>query len=208
MSDIVHQSVLRIGPPEDVRSYSGNYSGIPFTSRSWKLALQDALRPERAHLLERSSSDLEVRHPRSRESVKMAEQRRRKTSSGVVAICALRPASLLEILQKEVMFKSKHKLDLSLVSMDQRAGQHGGYDLVHYDDLAYVASAHQECSSGPSLPLSSDSDLTLAFDLFLLTAINLIQFSSHFQTYFSLRFRAWFRSDLDTDSDKNCNRFV
>lgn len=21
----------------------------------------------------------------------------------------------------------------------------GGYDLVHYDDLAYVASAHQEC---------------------------------------------------------------
>lgn len=53
------------------------------------------------------------------------------------------------------MFKSKHKLDLSLVSMDQR-GKHmlgysdaelanmGGYDLVHYDDLAYVASAHQE----------------------------------------------------------------
>jgi hypothetical protein len=21
----------------------------------------------------------------------------------------------------------------------------GGYDLVHYDDLAYVSSAHQEC---------------------------------------------------------------
>lgn len=21
----------------------------------------------------------------------------------------------------------------------------GGYDLVHFDDLAYVASAHQEC---------------------------------------------------------------
>jgi len=22
----------------------------------------------------------------------------------------------------------------------------GGYDLVHFDDLAYVASAHQECT--------------------------------------------------------------
>lgn len=60
------------------------------------------------------------------------------------------------------MFKSKHKLDLSLVSMDQR-GKHvlgfsdselatmGGYDLVHFDDLSYVASAHQECKSGGSL---------------------------------------------------------
>lgn len=53
------------------------------------------------------------------------------------------------------MFKSKHKLDLALVSMDQRGkmllgysdaelANMGGYDLVHYDDLAYVASAHQE----------------------------------------------------------------
>ena len=43
-----------------------------------------------------------------------------------------------------------------MVSMDQRGRQllgysdnemsnKGGYDLVHYDDLAYVASAHQEC---------------------------------------------------------------
>lgn len=53
------------------------------------------------------------------------------------------------------MFKSKHKLDFSIVSMDSRGKQllgyseqdllnRGGYDLVHYDDLAYVASAHQE----------------------------------------------------------------
>jgi len=60
--------------------------------------------------------------------------------------------------QKDSMFKSKHKLDLSLVSMDQRGKQllgysdsemsnKGGYDLVHYDDLAYVASAHQECKN-------------------------------------------------------------
>lgn len=37
------------------------------------------------------------------------------------AICTpFGPPSLLEIPQKEVMFKSKHKLDLALVSMDQR----------------------------------------------------------------------------------------
>jgi len=66
------------------------------------------------------------------------------------------------------MFKSKHKLDLGLVSMDQRGklllgysdaelANMGGYDLVHYDDLAYVASAHQECkgiASSPFLPKS------------------------------------------------------
>lgn len=56
------------------------------------------------------------------------------------------------------MFKSKHKLDLSLVSMDQRGklvlgfsdaelATMGGYDLVHFDDLSYVASAHQECKN-------------------------------------------------------------
>lgn len=28
---------------------------------------------------------------------------------------------------------------------DLELANKGGYDLVHYDDLAYVASAHQEC---------------------------------------------------------------
>lgn len=28
---------------------------------------------------------------------------------------------------------------------DAELANMGGYDLVHYDDLAYVASAHQEC---------------------------------------------------------------
>jgi aryl hydrocarbon receptor len=40
---------------------------------------------------------------------------------GLFAYCTpFGPPSLLEIPQKENMFKSKHKLDLSLVSMDQR----------------------------------------------------------------------------------------
>ena len=58
--------------------------------------------------------------------------------------------------QKEIAFKSKHKLDLGNVSYDQRGkevmgfsesefGCKGIYDLVHPDDLAYVASAHAEC---------------------------------------------------------------
>lgn len=28
---------------------------------------------------------------------------------------------------------------------DAELANMGGYDLVHFDDLAYVASAHQEC---------------------------------------------------------------
>ena len=58
--------------------------------------------------------------------------------------------------QKEAIFKSKHKLDLGVVSFDQRGKEvfgysdvefssRGIYDLVHHDDLVYVAQAHSEC---------------------------------------------------------------
>ena len=58
--------------------------------------------------------------------------------------------------QKEVMFKSKHKLDLGNVSFEQRGkdlfgysetefSTKGIYDLVHPEDLSYVAQAHSEC---------------------------------------------------------------
>lgn len=92
--------------------------------------------------------------------MKVLHGQNRKTEEPPLALFALctpfGPPSLLEVPQKEVMFKSKHKLDLALVSMDQRGkmllgysdtelANLGGYDLVHYDDLAYVASAHQEC---------------------------------------------------------------
>ncbi|KAL1132034.1 hypothetical protein AAG570_011642, partial [Ranatra chinensis] len=91
--------------------------------------------------------------------IKVLHGQNRKTEEPPLALFALctpfGPPSLLEIPHKEVMFKSKHKLDLTLVSMDQRGkmllgysdaelADMGGYDLVHYDDLAYVASAHQE----------------------------------------------------------------
>nr|CAD7262130.1 unnamed protein product [Timema shepardi] len=91
--------------------------------------------------------------------IKVLHGQNRKTEEPPLALFAIctpfGPPSLLEIPHKEVMFKSKHKLDLTLVSMDQRGkmllgytdselANLGGYDLVHYDDLAYVASAHQE----------------------------------------------------------------
>lgn len=60
-----------------------------------------------------------------------------------------------------MLFKSKHRLDLSWLQLDSRGRQllgyeeadltnKGGYELVHYDDLAYVASAHQERKCPPS----------------------------------------------------------
>lgn len=57
--------------------------------------------------------------------VKLLLGQNRKSEEGaplaLFAVCTpFGPPSLLELPQKEVMYKSKHKLDLSLVSMDQR----------------------------------------------------------------------------------------
>ena len=122
--------------------------------------------------------------------IKILHGQNRKTEEPPLALFAyctpFGPPSLLEIPQKENMFKSKHKLDLSLVSMDQRyfliyshstkifidhanscihrgkmtlgysdseLATLGGYDLVHYDDLSYIASAHQECKNNLNLSI-------------------------------------------------------
>ena len=94
--------------------------------------------------------------------IKTLHGQNRKTEEPPLALFCIctpfGPPSLLEMPQKEVMFKSKHKLDLAVVSFDPRGrevlgfsdgevGSLGVYDLVHPDDLAYVASAHQECKS-------------------------------------------------------------
>lgn len=56
--------------------------------------------------------------------VKLLHGQNRKSEEAPLALFAIctpfGPPSLLEVPQKEVMFKSKHKLDLALVSMDQR----------------------------------------------------------------------------------------
>ncbi|XP_054272201.1 aryl hydrocarbon receptor protein 1-like isoform X2 [Macrosteles quadrilineatus] len=168
-SDIVHQSVYELVHSEDREELQRQLmwnSYLPAESAG--LTLQEALQPDRLHLLERSFTvrfrclldntsgflRLDIRG-----RIKILHGQNRKTEEPPLALFAIctpfGPPSLLEIPHKEVMFKSKHKLDLALVSMDQRGkmllgytdgelANMGGYDLVHFDDLAYVASAHQE----------------------------------------------------------------
>lgn len=40
-----------------------------------------------------------------------------------------------------------HRGKMSLGYSDSELATLGGYDLVHYDDLSYIASAHQECKN-------------------------------------------------------------
>ncbi|KAK1130476.1 hypothetical protein K0M31_018607 [Melipona bicolor] len=168
-SDIVHQSVYELVHSEDREELQRQLMWNSFLpAENASLPLHDALSPQHSHLLERSFTvrfrclldntsgflRLDIRG-----RVKILHGQNRKTEEPPLALFALctpfGPPSLLEVPQKDVMFKSKHKLDLALVSMDQRGkmllgysdaelANLGGYDLVHYDDLAYVASAHQE----------------------------------------------------------------
>ncbi|XP_058832948.1 aryl hydrocarbon receptor isoform X2 [Topomyia yanbarensis] len=168
-SDIVHQSVYELVHSEDREELQRQLLWNTFLPNDLSgLQLADALVPDKSALLERSFTvrfrclldntsgflRLDIRG-----RVKMLHGQNRKAENIPLALFAyctpFGPPSLLEIPQKENMFKSKHKLDFSLVSMDQRGkimlgysdselANMGGYDLVHFDDLAYVASAHQE----------------------------------------------------------------
>lgn len=168
-SDIVHQSVYELVHSEDREELQRQLMWNSFLPpESANIGLQDVLQPDTCHMLERSFTvrfrclldntsgflRLDIRG-----RVKILHGQNRKSEEPPLALFAIctpfGPPSLLEIPQKEVMFKSKHKLDLALVSMDQRGkmllgytdselANMGGYDMVHYDDLAYVASAHQE----------------------------------------------------------------
>ncbi|XP_029848211.3 aryl hydrocarbon receptor [Ixodes scapularis] len=168
-SDICHQSVYELVHSEDreeLQRFLLWNSQLP-SDRS-AIALQEALLPENAQYLERNFTvrfrclldntsgflRLDIQG-----KVRVLHGQNHKTEEPPLALFAVctpfGPPSLLEMPQKESMFKSKHKLDLAMVSMDQRGKQllgyadsdfmsQGGYDLVHFDDLAYVASAHQE----------------------------------------------------------------
>ena len=69
--------------------------------------------------------------------------------------CPFGPPSLFELPQRDSLFKTKHKITLTPISIDSK-GKHlmgyseteftqfGGYDLVHPDDLKYFANAHKE----------------------------------------------------------------
>ncbi|XP_054163396.1 uncharacterized protein LOC128961209 [Oppia nitens] len=168
-SDICHQSVYELVHSEDREELQRHLmwnSHLPNDRSS--LTLQEVLLQDNCQLLERNFTvrfrclldntsgflRLDIRG-----RIKVLHGQNHKSEEPPMALFAVctpfGPPSLLEMPQKDSMFKSKHKLDLSLVSMDQRGRQllgysdselanKGGYDLVHYDDLAYVASAHQE----------------------------------------------------------------
>lgn len=57
---------------------------------------------------------------------------------------------------------------------DAELSNMGGYDLVHYDDLAYVASAHQECKYISSLFITM-----LIAKILILTQIVSLSTGSH-----------------------------
>ncbi|XP_015781093.1 circadian locomoter output cycles protein kaput [Tetranychus urticae] len=168
-SDICHQSVYELVHSEDREELQRHLiwnSHLP--NERANTSLQEAFLQENLQYLERNFTvrfrclldntsgfmRLDIRG-----RIKVLHGQNHKTESPPLALFAVctpfGPPSLLEMPQKDSMFKSKHKLDLSLVSMDQRGKQllgysdtemsnKGVYDLVHFDDLAYVASAHQE----------------------------------------------------------------
>ena len=147
--------------------------------------LQEILQPENSHLLERSftvrfrclldntsgflvklfyknyvcSKYLYFQRLDIRGKIKPLHGQNRKTEEPLALFCICTPfgpPSLLEAPHKEMMFKSKHKLDLGNVSFEQRGKElfgynetefstKGIYDLVHPEDLSYVAQAHAEC---------------------------------------------------------------
>ncbi|XP_053200542.1 uncharacterized protein LOC128385680 isoform X2 [Panonychus citri] len=168
-SDICHQSVYELVHSEDREELQRHLMwNSHLSNERINLTLQEAFLQENLQYLERNFTvrfrclldntsgfmRLDIRG-----RIKVLHGQNHKTDNPPLALFAVctpfGPPSLLEMPQKDSMFKSKHKLDLSLVSMDQRGKQllgysdtemsnKGVYDLVHFDDLAYVASAHQE----------------------------------------------------------------
>ncbi|KAK4316263.1 hypothetical protein Pmani_012570 [Petrolisthes manimaculis] len=132
-SDIVHQSVYELVHSEDreelQRQLMWNSHLTPDQSQ---LTLQEALHGDQTPLernftvrfrclLDNTSGFLRLD---VRGKIKILHGQNRKTEEAPLALFAVctpfGPPSLLELPQKEVMYKSKHKLDLSLVSMDQK----------------------------------------------------------------------------------------
>lgn len=167
-SDIIHQSVFELVHSEDREELQRHFLWNSFLPPDRaNMSLQEALLPDNAHLLERSFTvrfrclldntsgflRLDVRG-----RIRQLTGQNRSDDRPVLALFALctpfGPPSLLETPHKDIMFKSKHRLDMTMVSLDQRGKallgysddilNLSGYSMVHQDDLAYLASAHQE----------------------------------------------------------------
>ncbi|CDS37109.1 aryl hydrocarbon receptor [Echinococcus multilocularis] len=89
------------------------------------------------------------------------------SSFGLFGVCSpLGSLPSLDGSQRETSFKTKHKMDLTITNMDARArsmfgfnGKEDGrikvYDLIHPDDLSYVAQGHREVCKQGSIGLLS-----------------------------------------------------
>ncbi|XP_070567555.1 aryl hydrocarbon receptor-like isoform X2 [Ptychodera flava] len=91
-------------------------------------------------------------------------QRRRHEDTGVVVedhapvglfalACPLQPPSIIEIHTRNIIFRTKHKLDFKPISIDPRGIDYLGYNerefssetaynMLHYEDLLYTAEQH------------------------------------------------------------------
>uniref|UniRef100_A0A182TCG4 Uncharacterized protein n=1 Tax=Anopheles maculatus TaxID=74869 RepID=A0A182TCG4_9DIPT len=133
-SDIIHQSVYELVHSEDREELQKQLLWNSFLPADLSgIQLSEALVPEKDKLLERSFTvrfrclldntsgflRLDIRG-----RVKILHGQNKKNEEPPLALFAFctpfGPPSLLEIPPKENMFKSKHKLDFSLVSMDHK----------------------------------------------------------------------------------------
>ncbi|XP_033741802.1 uncharacterized protein LOC117328383 [Pecten maximus] len=168
-SDIIHQSVMELIHSEDRDEFKRQLtwnSALP--SDKSTLPLHEAMMPENYHHMHRSFTvrfrclldntsgfiTLEING-----WIRVLHGQNVRTDETQLALfatcCPFGPLSLLDLPSRELTFKSKHKMDFSPMSMDNRGkmmfsfsdrelATKSGYDLIHPDDLSYFAAAHQE----------------------------------------------------------------
>ncbi|XP_064617115.1 uncharacterized protein LOC135481123 isoform X2 [Liolophura sinensis] len=168
-SDIIHQSVMELIHSEDREEFKRQLSwNSALPNDKAEMPLHEVLLPENIHHLYRSFTvrfrclldntsgfiTLEING-----WIRVLHGQNLKTEEPQMALfatcCPFGPMSLLDLPSRDLTFKSKHKMDLSPLSMDSRGrmvfgytdrdlATKMGYDLIHPDDLSYFAAAHQE----------------------------------------------------------------
>ncbi|CAE1155747.1 AHR [Acanthosepion pharaonis] len=168
-SDIIHQSVMELIHSEDREEFKRQLlwnSSLPPDKAN--ITLHEIMLPENNHYLHRSFT-VRFRCLLDNTSgfitleisgwIRILHGQALKSEEPMLALfatcCPFGPLSLFDIPSRDLTFKSKHKMDLSPLSMDSRGKMmfgysdrelvtKSGYDLVHPDDLSYFAAAHQE----------------------------------------------------------------
>ncbi|XP_059143352.1 uncharacterized protein LOC131930762 [Physella acuta] len=168
-SDIIHQSVMELIHSEDREEFKRQLTwNSMLPSDKSGISLHETMLPENMNCLHRSftvrfrclldntsgfitleiNGWIRVLHGQG--------PRADEPQLALFATCSpFGPLSLFDIPSREMTFKTKHKMDYSPVTMDNRGksmfaysdhelANKSGYDLIHPDDLNYFSSAHQE----------------------------------------------------------------